>query len=150
MHCTLATIYIVGFFFFPELKKIFFFLIFLGVQLIYNVVLVSAVQQSESVIHISTLFQILFPYRLLQSIEQSSLCYTVGPYQLSILYIVVCMCQSQSSNLSYPPPGNHKFIFYICNSIFVLQISSFVAFFQIPHIAFTLNLNYFHSISIVL
>ena len=37
----------------------------------YNVVLVSGVQYSDSVIHIhgSILFQILFPYRLLQSIE---------------------------------------------------------------------------------
>ena len=44
--------------------------------------LVSGVKQSESVIHIhiSTLFQSLFPYRSLQSIEQSSLCYAVGPY----------------------------------------------------------------------
>ena len=41
--------------------------------------LVSGVQQSESVIQIqiSTLFQILFPYRPLQSIEQSSHCYAV-------------------------------------------------------------------------
>ena len=47
-----------------------------------NVVLVSGVQQSDSVIHIhvSTLVQILFPFRLLQNTEQSSLCYTVGPY----------------------------------------------------------------------
>ena len=41
--------------------------------------------------HIRTLFQILFPCRSLQSIEQSSLCYTVGSYQLSILYIMVCI-----------------------------------------------------------
>ena len=40
-------------------------------------------------------FQILFPYRSLQSIEQSSLCYTVGPCGLPILYIVVCIRQSQ-------------------------------------------------------
>ena len=33
---------------------LFFKLIFLGVELIYNVVLVSAVQQSKSVIHIHT------------------------------------------------------------------------------------------------
>ena len=68
-----------------------FFKIFIGVYLIYNVVLVSGVQQTESIIHIhiSTLFQILFPYRPLQSIEQSSLCYKVCPYYLSILYIVV-------------------------------------------------------------
>ena len=38
--------------------------------MIYNVVLVSCVHLSDSVIHIhvSILFQILFPYRLLQSI----------------------------------------------------------------------------------
>ena len=44
-----------------------------------NNVLASGVQQSDSVIHISILFQILLPFRLLQSIQQSSLCYTVGP-----------------------------------------------------------------------
>ena len=34
-------------------------------------------------------------------------------------YIVVYVCQSQSPNLSLPPSlaGNHKFIFYICNSV---------------------------------
>ena len=37
-----------------------------------NVVLVSGVQQSNSVIHIHV--SILFPFRLLQNIEQSSLC----------------------------------------------------------------------------
>ena len=48
--------------------------------------LISAVQQSDSVIHIHIfiLFQILFPYRLLHNIEQSSLCYTVGPFWLSV------------------------------------------------------------------
>ena len=97
----------------------------------YNVVLVSDVQQTESVthIHISNNFQILFPYRSLQSIEQSSLCYTVGPYQLSTVYIVVCICQSNLQFLSSPlPPGNRKFVFYICNSVSALQISSFVPF----------------------
>ena len=55
-----------------------------------NIVLISDVQQSDSVIHIhaSVLFQILFPIRLLQNIEQSSLCYTIGPW-LSILNIAV-------------------------------------------------------------
>ena len=33
-----------------------------------------------------------FHHRLLQDIEYSSLCYTVGPYWLFILYIAVCMC----------------------------------------------------------
>ena len=45
----------------------------MGVSLINDVVLVSGVQQSDSVVHIhvSVLFQILFPFRLLQNIEQS-------------------------------------------------------------------------------
>ena len=51
----------------------------------------------------------------------------------------MCICQSQSSNLSLPlslPSGNHKFPFYICNFISVLQISSFLPFFiKIPYIS---------------
>ena len=46
--------------------------------------------------YIYILFQILFPFKLLQSIEQSSLCYTVGPCWLSILNTAVCTCQSQT------------------------------------------------------
>ena len=70
--------------------------------MINNFVLVSGVQQSDSVIHIhvSILFQVLFPFRLLQDIEQTSLCYTVDPYWLSILNMAVCTCQSQTPNLS--------------------------------------------------
>ena len=41
--------------------------------------------------HTPTLFQILFPYRLLQNIEYYSVCYTVGPCWLPILYTVVCV-----------------------------------------------------------
>ena len=86
------------------MSSFFNFLFYIGIQLIDNIVLVSGVQQSDSVIriHVSILFQILFPFRLLQSIEQSSLCYTVGPW-LSILNTAVCTCQSQTPNLSLPP-----------------------------------------------
>ena len=79
------------------------FEIFIAVQLIYNVVLVSGAQQSESVIYICifTLFQILSPYRPLQSTEQSSLCYTIGSYQLSILQIVVCLGEGNGNPLQY-------------------------------------------------
>ena len=55
-------------------------LFYIWVELIYNVVLFSSVQQSDSVIHIheSILLQITFPFRLLHNIEQSSLCNTTG------------------------------------------------------------------------
>ena len=65
------------------------------------------IHSGESVIHISILFQTVFLHRLLQNIEYSSLCYTVGPCWLSILYTVVCVCSSQSPNLSLPPPFPH-------------------------------------------
>ena len=47
------------------------FKIFIGIELVYNVVLVSCVQQSDSVIHrhVAALSQILFSYGPLQSIE---------------------------------------------------------------------------------
>ena len=48
-----------------------FFIVFINrVELINNIVLVSGVQQSDSVlhIHVSIPFQILFPIRLLQNI----------------------------------------------------------------------------------
>ena len=34
--------------------------------------------------------------------------YTAGSYQLSILYILVYICQSQSPNSSHPPPPHHS------------------------------------------
>ena len=44
-------------------------------------------------------------------------------FLLVIYHIVVCICQSQSFNLSLLTsltPGNHKFIFYILDSTSVL------------------------------
>ena len=52
----------------PHSIFVFSLINFIGVYLIYNVVLVSAIQQSDSVIHvhISTLFKILFLHRSLE------------------------------------------------------------------------------------
>ena len=64
----------------------------------------------------SILFQILFPFMLLQNIEQSSLCCTIGHCWLSVLNIAVCTCPPQTPSLSlHPlppslPPGDLKFI----------------------------------------
>ena len=53
-----------------------------GAWLIYNVVLISGVPQSTSIVHIqgATLFKILFPYWPLKRTQWSSLCYKVGSY----------------------------------------------------------------------
>ena len=111
--------------FLHTLSSIFFGLIFNGVYLICNVLLVSAVQKSESVIHIciSTHFQFLFPYRPLKNIEQNVLCYRVGPYQLSVLYIVVCICQYQSPSLSL-----HSYLL-ITVILFSTSVTLFLFFF---------------------
>ena len=54
----------------------FFFLFFIGAELINHVVLVLGVQLSDSFIHIlvSILYQIIFLFRLLPNIEHPSLC----------------------------------------------------------------------------
>ena len=79
-------------------------------------------------ISISRLFQFSFPLRSPQSIEQSSPCYTVGFHQLSVLYRVVYICQSQSPSSSHPPSllGIHMFVLYICVCISTLKVSSSV------------------------
>ena len=57
--------------------------------MIYNVVLISAVQQSDSFIYICILFHIFLHYGLVQDIEYSSPCYTVGLCCLSILSLSI-------------------------------------------------------------
>ena len=58
-------------------------------------------------IYIYSFFQVLFTYILFsytisQNIESSSLCYTVGPFWLSILYIAVSVINPKL--LIYPAP----------------------------------------------
>ena len=74
------------------------FLVFMRVYLINNVVIVSGGQLSNSAIHIhvSILPQTPLPSRLPHSIEESSLCYTVGPCALSVLNITVNNCMITS------------------------------------------------------
>ena len=81
-------------------KFILYFLIihFMEVWLIYNVILISAVWQCDSIIHTHThtlthtysVF-ILFHYGFTQDVKYSSLCYAVEPCCLSVLYIVIIL-----------------------------------------------------------
>ena len=69
------------------------------------------------------------PSRSSQSAELSSLRYTLPSHLLSVLDMLVYMCQPQSpssSHLLYPLHCVHTFIFYICISIPALQIGSSV------------------------
>ena len=65
----------------------------------------------------STASQLYIYAYLSQDTEYSSLCYTVGPFCLSILYIVVCICLSQTLNPSLPhtlPLSSHKSVPSLC------------------------------------
>ena len=94
------------------------------VQLIYNVVLISAIQQSDLVIYIY-FFLHSFPLRLSQGTEYYYLCYTVGPCCLSIQYALlayICSSQLPTPYLHKPLPlfTTAKSVLYVCQPISVL------------------------------
>ena len=82
----------------------------------------SAVQQSDPVIgYIHCLSHILFHPGLSQETGESSLCGTAGPHCLSILSIIVCLCEPQTPRPSHSLPlSNHKSLLYGCESVSVL------------------------------
>ena len=108
------------------LSSISFIVLFLNLYcciLVYNVVFIYAIQQSDSVIyciHIYILFHILLHDGLSQDIEYSSLCCTVGLCCLSIMNIIVCICSPHTPNPFFPYPlplDNHRSGLYLCESI---------------------------------
>ena len=80
------------------MNKFFFFLFFVEVEQINNVVIVSGERWRDSAIHmhVSILSQTPLPSRLPHNIEQNYMCYTIGPCGLSILNIALCTCPSQT------------------------------------------------------
>ena len=119
-----------------------FFFHFLGsfikVQLIYNVI-VSALQQSDPVIHIYTFF-----FRCFSHIDY---CRILGRIPCAIQQVPVGQLfhipQYAHANPKLPiqpspkpvPFGNHKFVFKVCKSVSVLQVCSFVSIFNISHVS---------------
>ena len=99
--------------------------------------------------------KIVFPYRSLQDIEYSSLCYTVGPCWFSYVWYCVCVNPKLLIYLSpLFPFGNHKFVFYIYGSISVLYISLFVSFFldstyERYHMIFVFNFTQYDNLMLL-
>ena len=93
-------------------------LIFIGIQLLYNVVLVCTVQENKSVIHIH-----ISPLLGLPWSHRSALSRVHCAHYLSILYIVsiVYMYQSQFSQLlaTFPPWYTHicSLYLYLCTKV---------------------------------
>ena len=78
----------------------------------YNVVIVSSVQQNDLVLYMCVciyiymfFFQIIFHFRLLKGIDYSSLCSLVGPCCLSILYVYSSVCESTPHFSFIAPPS---------------------------------------------
>ena len=92
-----------------------FFKVFLYWSLIYSVVFLSGILQSDSVIctHVCLLFHIIFPFRLLQNIEQSAVLYSRSLSVVSFIHSTVCVSASSSQFIPHLtfPYGNHKFAF---------------------------------------
>ena len=90
-------------------------------QLLYNVVLISTIQQSESATPTSAICPLFFGlsshlghHRALSRIPCA-----INRFSLSILYIYVYVSISISQFIppSLFPPGIHMFVLYICVSI---------------------------------
>ena len=82
---------------------IFELLVFIGVELIKNVVIVSGEQGRDLVthIHVSILPQTPLPSRLPHNTEQSSLCYTISP--CCYIHFKNCsVCMTIPDTLNYP------------------------------------------------
>ena len=97
-------------------------------QLIYNIILVSGIQSRDSVF-----LQIICHYRLLEDNGYSFLCCTM--YPVAYLFYTQQFVSLNPIPLICPFPcplpfGNHKFVFYIYESVSVLHIQSFVLFFR--------------------
>ena len=103
------------------------------VELIYNVVLVSGVQQSDSVIHeciyifFFRFFSIIGYYKILRTVP----CALQQVLVVYLFYIQSCVSVNPKL-LIYPSPhppfpfSNHKFVFDVCESLSVLEISLFL------------------------
>ena len=98
----------------------------------YRLLLVSGVQQSESVthIHISIPFQIPFPQRPLQSTEEGSCAYSRSLLVIYFIYSGVCM---SIPILQFITPSNHRSVFYVCDSSCFINKFNCTCIFKIPH-----------------
>ena len=92
-------------------------------------------QQGDCYICIYIPFHILFHFGLSWDIEYSSLCYTVGPCCLSILYMYVCVCVYIYINLYLLIPNSllvatslfsvSEKLFLVCGYVHLCQILDF-------------------------
>ena len=112
--------------------------------------LISAVQQSDSIVHMY-FFHILFHYYLSQDIEYSCGCYTVGHCCLSILYIILFASANPKLSIHFSPTSTPTWqpqVCFLCPQI-ILHPNARMVFSEQklmslpclkPHIGFLSNL----------
>ena len=119
---------------FEVICSILVFKFFIEVWLIYNIVLISAVQKSNSVICIyQCICHFFFHYGLSQNTEYSSMCCPIGPCCLSILNIPVCIWNLKLQTHLFPtllPLGDNQSLLYVSDPLPVSQRDSFVSYFR--------------------
>ena len=75
-------------------------------------------------------FSYYFPWWFIEAITYSSPGSTAGPWCLSIFWVPVCTCQSQTPTLPLPTPlGNHKSVLHVCESVYSHVFTKFKTFF---------------------
>ena len=67
---------------------------------------------------------ILFHYGLLQNIDYSSLCSIIGPCSLPILYIIVCIYESQTPS-AFLPHSLSVFVSFFLTKVIVASLKEF-------------------------
>ena len=109
--------------------------------------LVSRVQKNDSDTYryISPFF--LFYYRLLQDIEYSSLCH-IGGWCYVFKYSSVNPKLLIYPSSLFPPTGNHKLLFYICESLFCKYY--FVSFFKTSYKWYDTCLSLFDLLNMII
>ena len=83
-------------------------------------------------LYIHIYFFHIFPYRLLQNIEHSSLVCIVGLAEYLFIYMCVCVYVNAKLLIYSSPLVTIALLFYICDSVSVLKIRSFVSFLKDP------------------
>ena len=108
-----------------------FLKIFIGVQLLYNIVLVSTVQHSESAIHIriSPLFWISFPFRSPQSTEQFPVLYSRFSLVIYCIHSINSVYMSISISQFIPPlPPWYPYVCSLCLCLYFCFVHKMIVY----------------------
>ena len=124
-----------------------YFNVLIKLQLIYNVPPISAVHQSDPKVNVGHILFLIFSSIMLyqKRLDIVHCDIQVVSHCFSILSAIVCISSPQNPTQSHSLSlqlSNHKSLLHVCESVFVLQIGSFVPYFsfhiKVIHMVFVL------------